>query len=63
MKDKVYTVLCEGYARDGILNGRTQGNVMIEFPEAEGKDVIGKFCRVKVTDPLTWIVRGELEEG
>ena len=63
MKDKVYTVLCEGYARDGILNGRTQGNVMIEFPEAEGKDVIGKFCKVKVTDPLTWIVRGELEEG
>lgn len=63
MKDKVYTVLCEGYARDGILNGRTQGNVMIEFPEVEGKDVIGKFCKVKVTDPLTWIVRGELEEG
>lgn len=60
MKDKVYTVLCEGYARDGILNGRTQGNVMIEFPEVEGRDVLGKFCEVKVTEPLTWIVRGEL---
>ena len=60
MKDKVYTVLCEGYAREGVLNGRTQGNVMIEFPEVEGRDVMGKFCEVKVTEPLTWIVRGEL---
>jgi tRNA-2-methylthio-N6-dimethylallyladenosine synthase len=61
MKGKVYTVLCEGYAKEGILNGRTQGNVMIEFPEVEGKNPIGSFCKVKVTEPLTWIVRGELE--
>lgn len=60
MKGKVYRVLCEGYARDGVLNGRTQGNVMIEFPEIEGRDVLGQFCDVLVTDPLTWIVRGEL---
>ena len=60
MKGETYTVLCEGYAREGILNGRTEGNVMIEFPEVEGRDVIGQFCKVKVTDPLTWIVRGEL---
>lgn len=58
MKDKVYRVLCEGYAKPGILEGRTQGNVMIEFPEKDG--VIGTFCSVKVTQPLTWIVRGEL---
>ncbi len=62
MKDKVYTVLCEGYAKDGIFNGRTQGNVMIEFPEVEGRELIGKFCKVRVTEPLTWIVRGELAE-
>jgi len=60
MKDEIYTVLCEGYAREGVLNGRTQGNVMIEFPEVDGRDVVGQFCRVKVTEPLTWIVRGEL---
>lgn len=60
MKGETYTVLCEGYAREGILNGRTQGNIMIEFPEVEGRNVIGQFCQVKVTDPLTWIVRGEL---
>ena len=62
MKDKTYTVLCEGYAKDGILNGRTEGNVMIEFPEVDGKDLVGKFCKVKVTEPLTWIVRGVLDE-
>ncbi len=62
MKDKTYTVLCEGYAKEGILNGRTEGNVMIEFPEVEGKDLVGKFCKVKVTEPLTWIVRGVLDE-
>ena len=62
MKDKTYTVLCEGYAKEGVLNGRTEGNVMIEFPEVEGKELIGKFCKVKVTEPLTWIVRGVLDE-
>lgn len=62
MKDKTYTVLCEGYAKEGILNGRTEGNVMIDFPEVDGKDLVGKFCKVKVTEPLTWIVRGVLDE-
>ena len=60
MKGNIYTVLCEGYAGEGVLNGRTQGSVMIEFPEIEGRDVIGKFCQVRVTEPLTWVVRGEL---
>lgn len=62
MKGKSYKVLCEGYAKDGIYNGRTGGNVMIEFPDTDGGKSIGRFCTVKVTEPLTWIVRGELEE-
>ncbi len=62
MKGETFDVLCEGYAKEGVLNGRTQGNVMIEFPEVEGKELIGRFCKVKVTEPLTWIVRGELAE-
>ena len=62
MKDKTYTVLCEGYAKDGILNGRTEGNVMIEFPAVDGKELIGRFCNVRVTEPLTWIVKGVLDE-
>ena len=62
MKGRTFRVLCEGYAKDGIYNGRTGGNVMIEFPDTDGGASLGRFCDVKVTDPLTWIVRGELEK-
>lgn len=62
MKGKTYRVLCEGYAREGVLNGRTGGNVMIEFPDTVEGRIIGDFCDVLVTEPLTWIVRGELVE-
>ena len=62
MKGNTYRVLCEGYAKDGVLEGRTAGNVMIEFPDTCQGKMIGKFCNVKVTEPLTWIVRGELQE-
>ena len=62
MKGKTYRVLCEGYAREGVLNGRTGGNVMIEFPDTVEGRIIGEFCDVLVAEPLTWIVRGELVE-
>ncbi|MGN0467872.1 MAG: tRNA (N6-isopentenyl adenosine(37)-C2)-methylthiotransferase MiaB [Acutalibacteraceae bacterium] len=59
MKDKSYRVLAEGKGRkEGYLAGRTEGNVIIEFEG--GDELIGTFCRVKVTDPKTWIVYGEL---
>lgn len=57
MKDKVYKVLVEEQKEDGTLCARTQGNVIIEF---EGdKALIGSFCFVKVTEPKTWILKGE----
>lgn len=61
MKGKTYRVLCEGKSKtlEGYLAGRTDGNVIIEFP-SENEDLIGKFCHVKVTEPLNWLVRGEL---
>lgn len=61
MKGKTYRVLCEGDSKtlDGYLAGRTDGNVIIEFP-SDDKSLVGKFCRVKVTEPLNWLVRGEL---
>ncbi len=60
MKGKTYRVLCEGESKNNgeLLAGRTDGNVIIEFKG--DKSLIGKFCRVKVTEPLNWIVRGEL---
>ncbi len=61
MKGKTYRVLCEGKSKtlEGYLAGRTDGNVIIEFP-SDNEDLIGKFCHVKVTEPLNWLVRGEL---
>lgn len=59
MKGRCYRVLVEEKAKlDGFLSGRTQGNVIIEF---EGDDsLIGTFADVRVTNPKTWIVYGEL---
>lgn len=58
MKDKVYRVLVEGEAKgEGMLSGRTEGNVIIEFPGTN--ELIGSFVNVKVTNPRTWIVYGE----
>ncbi len=61
MLGKTYRVLCEGESKTlaGYMAGRTDGNIIIEFP-ADDKTLIGKFCHVKVTEPLNWIVRGEL---
>lgn len=61
MKDKTYRVLCEGKSKtlDGYLAGHTDGNVIIEFPSND-HSLMGKFCHVKVTEPLNWLVRGEL---
>ena len=57
-KDQTFRVLVEGHSKNGKLNGRTSGNVMIEFEGPE--ELIGSFQKVKVTEPLTWILKGEL---
>lgn len=60
MKDKTYRVLVEGISKndENLLSGRTDGNVIIEF--SGDNNLIGKYVSVKVTQPLNWIVRGEL---
>lgn len=58
MKGKLYKVLVEGKSKtEGMLSGRTQGNVIIEFMGDES--LIGDFAYVKVTNPRTWVVYGE----
>lgn len=58
MKDKIYKVLVEGKGKgDGVLSGRTEGNVIIEFVGDEA--LIGNFVNVRVTEPKTWVVYGE----
>lgn len=59
MKGKTYRVLVEGTAKgEGMLSGRTGGNIIIEFPGDES--LIGEFIDVTVTNPRTWIVYGEV---
>ncbi len=58
MVGSVCRVLCESVSKNGMIEGRTQGNIIIEFP-AE-KEVIGSFRDVKVTEAMTWLLRGEL---
>ncbi len=58
MKGKTYRVLVEGKSKTpGLLSGRTEGNVIIEFLGDES--LIGSFVTVKVTNPKTWVVYGE----
>ena len=58
MIGKTYRVLCEGVSKGGLIEGRTQGNIIIEFPGSA--DLTGSFKNVKVTESLIWILRGEL---
>ena len=60
MVGKTYRVLCESVSKGGLIEGRTQGNIIIEFPA--DTSVIGSFRDVKVTESLTWILRGELAD-
>lgn len=60
MVGKTYRVLCESISKGGLIEGRTSGNIIIEFPA--DASVIGSFRNVTVTESLTWILRGELSE-
>ena len=55
---RVYRVLVEPGDEDGMLAGRTEGNITILFKGDES--LIGTFRNVKVTKALTWILKGEL---
>lgn len=60
MVGKEYRVLCEGKVekKDGLISGRTGGNIIIEFPADES--VIGTFKTVKVTEAMIWMLKGEI---
>ena len=60
MVGKTYRVLCESVGKNGLIEGRTRGNIIIEFPADES--VIGTFRNVTVTESLTWILRGKLSD-
>ena len=45
--------------KTGLLTGRTDGNVVVDFPGNASR--IGTFADVRVTAARNWILRGELE--
>jgi tRNA-2-methylthio-N6-dimethylallyladenosine synthase len=60
MKGKIFRVLCESRAKQDsdIFSGRTECNIIIEFPATSV--AIGTFQYVRVTEASTWMVKGEL---
>lgn len=62
MKDNIYKVFVESESKNhpGMLSGRTEGNIIIEF--SGDSSLIGSFRNVKVTEPLNWILKGELQQ-
>lgn len=44
--------------RDGVLNARTSGNIIVEVPA--DTDLIGNFGEVRITDSSHCVLRGEL---
>lgn len=49
----------KGKQGDNYLAARTDGNLIIEFEGDDG--LIGTFQNIKVTEPLTYVMLGELE--
>ncbi|ANE47611.1 dimethylallyladenosine tRNA methylthiotransferase [Paenibacillus swuensis] len=53
-------VLVEGESKTNpdVLSGRTRGNKLVHF--TGNKSLIGKFAYVTITEPQTWVLRGDL---
>ncbi len=60
MVGRTERVLVEGLSRtnEEFLSGRTEGGKVVNF--VGGKDLIGKFVDVKITDCRTWSLTGEI---
>jgi tRNA-2-methylthio-N6-dimethylallyladenosine synthase len=60
MRGKIVEVLVEGESRTNpdVLAGRTRGNKLVHFTAP--KDCVGKFVHVKITEPQTWTLKGEV---
>ncbi|MBE6732309.1 MAG: TRAM domain-containing protein, partial [Ruminococcaceae bacterium] len=46
--------------KTGLLSGRTDSSIIIEFEG--GKELIGTFQNVEVTEAKNWILRGKLTD-
>ncbi|MGN0499053.1 MAG: tRNA (N6-isopentenyl adenosine(37)-C2)-methylthiotransferase MiaB [Acutalibacteraceae bacterium] len=55
---KLKVLFEEKSKKDGVLNARTSGNIVVEVP-ADDK-LIGSFGSVEITDAGNWILKGKL---
>lgn len=57
--DQVVEVLVEGESKNNpdILAGRTRTNKLVNFKGS--KESIGQLVQVKITEPQTWVLKGE----
>ncbi len=58
MVGRKYRVLVEEQAREGVLNARTQNNIVVEINAPD--ELIGSFCDVEITQARNWILRGNV---
>ncbi|TLS37406.1 tRNA (N6-isopentenyl adenosine(37)-C2)-methylthiotransferase MiaB [Pseudalkalibacillus caeni] len=61
-KDKIVEVLVEGESKKNpdVLSGYTRRNKLVNFRGS--KSLVGKLVKVKIVDPKTWSLNGELVE-
>jgi tRNA-2-methylthio-N6-dimethylallyladenosine synthase len=62
MRGQVVEVLVEGESKNNpdVLSGRTRGNKLVHF--VAPKNCIGKLIHVKITEPQTWVLKGDVVE-
>jgi tRNA-2-methylthio-N6-dimethylallyladenosine synthase len=62
MKDQVVEVLIEGESKTNpdVLQGRMRNNKLVLFKAP--RDTVGKLANIRITEPQTWLLKGELVE-
>jgi len=62
LRGQTVEVLVEGESKSNpdILSGRTRTNKLVHFRGP--KQLIGRFANVKITEPMTWYIKGELAD-
>ena len=58
MVGSTYRVLVEEQAREGILNARTKGGVVVEV--SAPPEIIGTFRQAEITEARNFILRGKI---
>lgn len=60
LRGQIVEVLVEGESKTNpdVLSGRTRTNKLVHF--TAGKEYIGKIVHVKIKEPQTWTLKGEL---